>query len=283
MSQTPGICRWCELTTVIPDLSAPKNLARWSALEAAKRRLLIALEQLHLPPYVAGVAQRYPLTFQFLAPTVNADGTVAPVSTGHAEGLITINVEEADSDRREATRLALREPQRTLIGHMRHEIGHYLDWCYASKVDFTGYVELFGDPAAVDYEQAKQRHYSQGAPSDWPAHFVSAYASMHPWEDFAETVNAYLDMMAIAETANDQGLVIINTAATADMATIVAEVLRVAISISEFNSDLGLQLLLPEQLPPPTIAKLAYVHRLRMPEMRQRLIDSLASVAPVAA
>lgn len=283
MSSAPGICRWCELTTVIPDLSHPKNFARWGALEAAKRRLLIALEQLHLPPYIAGVAGKYPLTFHFLAPTVLTDGTVVPVSTGHADGLITISAEEADSDRREATRIALREPQRTLIGHMRHEIGHYLDWCYASRVDLPGYIDLFGDPSSIDYEQAKQRHYNDGPPADWPARFVSAYASMHPWEDFAETVNAYLDMMAIAETANDQGLANINTAATAEMPTIVSEVLRIAITISEFNSDLGLQLLLPEQLPPPTIAKLAYVHRLRMPELRQRLIDSLASVSPVAA
>ncbi len=262
-SEIAGICGWCELTKIIPDLSEPRNHARWTALEAAKRRLLISLEDLKLPPYVDGIAERYPLIFQFLAPTVDAAGNVQPVITGHAEGVITINVEEADSDRREATRIALGEPQRTLIGHMRHEIGHYIDWSYASHIDPQGYHELFGDPHAVDYEAARQRHYAEGPPSDWQAKFVSAYATMHPWEDFAETVNAYLDIMAIAETANDQSLAFINTSPSADIQTIVTSALKVAIAISEFNNDLGLQLLLPEQLPPPTIEKLAYVHSLR--------------------
>lgn len=271
------LCRWCELTKVLPDLSDPRNARRWRALESAKRRLLIALERLQLPPYIDGLQQHSPLTFQFLAPTPRPDGSTEPVSTGHAAGLITINVEEADSDRREATRLALGEPQRTLIGHMRHEIGHYIDWSYASHVDQEGYNALFGDPQAVDYEQAKQKHYDNGPPSDWPTRFVSAYASMHPWEDFAETVNAYLDMMAIAETANDQGLVTISTDPDADMTVIATEVLKLAIAISEFNSDLGLQPLLPEQMPPPTIAKLAFVHRLRSAELRQRLVDSLGA------
>ncbi len=273
----PGICQWCELTKIIPDLSQPANVARWSALEAAKRRLLIGLEQLGLPPYVGNMRDRFPLQFQFLAPTIQPDGSKVPVITGHAEGTITINIEEADSARREATRVALGEPQRTLIGHMRHEIGHYIDWSYAFRIAKQEYIELFGDPEAVDYAAAQQRHYSSGPPSDWSRRYVSAYASMHPWEDFAETTNAYLDMMAICETATDQGLAIIDTSPQANIAEVVTEALRIAIAISEFNSDLGLQLLLPEQLPEPTIAKLEYVHQLRLPETRRKMLAWLAA------
>ncbi len=123
----PSLCEWCQFTTLIPDLEQPINGVRWSALETAKRRLLAELEQLGLPPYIGQMRSTYPLTFQFAAPAI-INGETQSVITGHAEGVITINAEEADSDRREATRVALGEPQRTLIGHMRHEIGHYIDW-----------------------------------------------------------------------------------------------------------------------------------------------------------
>ncbi len=216
-----ALCEWCQFTTLIPDLDISPNLSRWIALEAAKRRLLAELEALDLPPYlgeahVGLVNQYFPLSFRFPAPAL-LDGVMQPVITGHAEGVITINAEEADSERREATRVALGEPQRTLIGHMRHEIGHYLDWCYAWQVAADKYRQLFGDPMAIDYEQSKQRHYNKGAPADWPTSFVSAYGSMHPWEDFAETVNAYLDLMAIAQTARDQKLEDIDTSYSAAM------------------------------------------------------------------
>ncbi len=175
------LCNWCQFTTCIPDLSEPDNQRRWAALEAAKRRLLAALQQLDLPPYIDHLTDQYPLAFEFRAPVL-VDGVLQTVSTGHAQGVITINAEEADSDRREAVRVALGEPQRTLVGHMRHEIGHYIDWSYAWQIARGEYIALFGDPHAVDYEQSKLRHYSTGAPTDWPLRHVSAYASMHPWK-----------------------------------------------------------------------------------------------------
>lgn len=256
------LCEWCQFTTLIPDLDDPQNVRRWGALETAKRRLLAELEQLKLPPYIEGLTDAYPLSFQFAAPTI-VNGVKQVAITGHADGVITINAEEADSDRREATRVALGEPQRTLIGHMRHEIGHYIDWSYAWQVKRQAYVGLFGDPMAIDYEQAKQRHYSRGAPADWHGKFVSAYASMHPWEDFAETVNAYLDLMAIAETARDQKLVDIDVSPAAEVSRIIQQTLPMAVAISEFNTDLGLQPLLPEQLSPAAVTKLNFVHSLR--------------------
>lgn len=269
------LCEWCQFTTLIPDLDVPQNVTRWGALEAAKRRLLAELEQLELPPYINDLTSVYPLSFQFAAPTI-IDGVKQPVITGHADGVITINAEEADSDRREATRVALGEPQRTLIGHMRHEIGHYIDWSYAWQVQRKRYTELFGDPLSLDYEQSKQRHYSQGAPADWPNKFVSAYASMHPWEDFAETVNAYLDIMAIAETARDQKLGDIDVSPAAEVSRIIQQTLPMAVAISEFNTDLGLQPLLPEQLSPTAVTKLSFVHGLRHPKIKEQWRAPLA-------
>ena len=275
---TSTLCEWCQFTTLIPDIDEPPNLSRWITLEAAKRRLLAELEQLGLPPYIDEMRSHFPLTFRFAAPSL-VGGGLQPVVTGHIEGEITINAEEADSDRREATRVALGEPQRTLIGHMRHEIGHYIDWSYASRIANQAYIELFGDPMALDYEQAKQRHYASGAPADWPTKHVSAYASMHPWEDFAETVNAYLDLMAIAETARDQKLSDIDTTHAADMSRIIQLTLPVAVAISEFNTDLGLQALLPEQLSPAAVKKLSFVHSLRNPEQKAKFKQQFSALA----
>lgn len=258
-----GLCRWCEFTTQIPDLTSPSNVRRWSELEAAKRRLLLQLEDLQFPPFVADTQSTHPLSFQFLEDSVAADGTHRQVTTGHFEGLITINLAEADSVHRERTRVQLGEPQRTVIGHMRHEIGHYIDWSWATRIDRAGYLRLFGDPASVDYAEAMDRHYRDGAPNDWANNHVSAYATMHPWEDFAETVNAYLDIMAIAATANDQGRSQFDLSGSADASSLVHSVLDIVVEVSEYNLDLGLQPLFPERLPPPVIKKLAYVHSLR--------------------
>jgi hypothetical protein len=159
----------------------------------------------------------------------------------------------------------LGEPQRTLIGHLRHEAGHYIDWSWASRTALTEYQSLFGDPSAIDYKMAIEHHYEHGPPVDWESRCVSAYATMHPWEDFAETVNAYLDIMAIAVTARDLGRSELDVSPAADAYQLVDAVLEIVVEASEYNFDLGLLPLLPEQLSPTVIEKLAYVHSLRSP------------------
>ncbi len=245
------ICWCCEYTTVIPDLQDANNTRRWRRLERAKRRLLLQLESCGLPPFVDGISDPYPLSFEFKAPTVTEAGETIGVITGHADGVITINAEEADHERREATRVILREPQRTLIGHMRHEVGHYIDWAYAYRFDKDDYVKVFGDPLATDYGRAKDWYYENGPEVDWESKYVSAYASMHPWEDFAECTNVYLDILSIAETANDQGFPTIATGPEAKLDEVIHDTLRLAVVISEFNCDLGLPPLLPEKIPVP--------------------------------
>jgi hypothetical protein len=269
---TPNVlCRWCRFTTVAPDSNKPGNLKRWATLEYAKRRLLLELQSLQLPPFVNEIASSHPLTFQFLEDSVDVNGQVQPVMTGHDMGLITINLMEAESVQREKLRVEFGEPQRTLIGHMRHEIGHYIDWVYASRIAPDEYNRLFGNPYESDYDVALKRHYEQGAPVQWDASYVSAYATMHPWEDFAETVNAYLDIMAIGATAVDQGLDTIDLSPHSDPSKIVQAVLQIAVTVSEFNFDLGLPSLLPERLSPAVIEKLSFVHRLRSPESIAKL------------
>lgn len=263
-SSEPGtLCRWCRFTIEIPDLRLSTNVDRWALLEFAKRRLLLDLEDLGLPPYRGDLQSSYPLRFKFIADARGADGAVEPVMTGHDSGVITINLREADSVQRERMRVELGEPQRTLIGHLRHEVGHYIDWSLADRFAADESHRHFGDPASIDYTQAMQDYYERGAPAGWEQHFVSRYATMHPWEDFAETANAYLDIMAIAATANDQGLSRIDLSPGADSDEIVLSVLEIVVAVSEFNSDLGLSPLLPEKLPRPVMRKLSFIHSLR--------------------
>ena len=186
-----SLCRSCRLTRVVPDLSVEGNTAAWYRLEVAKRRLVYTLLSLGLP--------FDSLVFEFLA---DAGPDAPPVLTGHAAGVITINIAEADDAERERRRHALREPYRTLLGHMRHESGHYF-WTHLIEANadrLARFRDLFGDDRE-DYATALQRHYENGPRADWQEQFVSAYASSHAWEDWAETWAHYLHMADTVEIA----------------------------------------------------------------------------------
>jgi hypothetical protein len=142
------------------------------------------------------------LAFDFLRPVPEGP----PVMTGHSEGIITLNVEEADDAVRERNRLNLNEPYRTLLGHFRHEVGHYYwDRLIAGSPLLAEFRDLFGDETE-DYAAALQRHYAEGPPPDWQDRFVSAYASSHPWEDWAETWAHYLHITDTWDTAISFGM-----------------------------------------------------------------------------
>jgi hypothetical protein len=204
-AQDPNpLCRSCRLTRVIPDLGKPGNQEAWYKLEAAKRRLVYSLLRLGCPLKSKADDPEQGLAFEFLADA----GTpgVPPVHTGHASGLITLNVAEADDAEREKRRVALHEPYRTLLGHFRHEVGHY----YWERLVQDGpghgrFRELFGDERK-DYAQALKGHYEKGPPADWQARFVSAYAASHPWEDWAESWAHYLHITDTLEIAAACGL-----------------------------------------------------------------------------
>lgn len=196
-------CISCRLTRTIPDLSSQENIVLWGRLEQAKRRVISALLALKLP--VASRVSEDPergLAFDFLRSPANGPR----VLTGHENGLITVNVEEADDVKREQIRAAMREPYRTLVGHFRHEVGHYYwDRLIAQSFWIGEFRSLFGDER-TNYEAALQRNYRQGPPANWPEQYVSAYASVHPWEDWAETWAHYMHMIDTLGTAKSFGL-----------------------------------------------------------------------------
>ncbi len=196
-------CRSCRLNRTIPDLSVKGNGELWGRIEVAKRRVVSSLVGLGLP-----IASRvdedpqYGLAFDFVRPAAQGDVVI----TGHSEGVITLNVEEADDARREEIREALHEPYRTLVGHFRHEVGHYYWYrLLAGSSWLEGFRDLFGSES-TDYVAALRTYHEQGPPADWRARFISAYASSHPWEDWAETWAHYLHMLDALGTASTFGL-----------------------------------------------------------------------------
>jgi hypothetical protein len=197
-------CIACSLNRVIPNLSDPEYRQRWHKIELAKHRLVYALLRWQLPLENKIQNPEQGLAFDFKADP-NCPNE-PKVMTGHDNGLITLNIAEANDVERAMARDNMDEVYRTLLGHFRHEVGHYY---WDILVDNTAFLEpcraLFGDER-MDYQQALDRHYHQGAPSNWMEHYISPYATMHPWEDWAETWAHYLHIVDVLETADSFGL-----------------------------------------------------------------------------
>lgn len=198
------LCTSCRLTAVIPNLQRDGALEAWGTIEAAKRRLIWGLRHLGLPIIGREEDPERGVVFHLLS---DADSPgEKKVLTGHQDGQIVLNIAEADQLERERRREQLGEPYRTLLGHFRHESGHfYWDQLIALGPHLEAYRSLFGDEQA-DYDAALKRYYEHGAPANWQEAFVSAYATSHPWEDWAETWAHYLHIVGTLETMAAVGL-----------------------------------------------------------------------------
>ena len=271
-----AFCAACAHNRTIPDLSDVANEARWRRLESAKHRLFYTLLRFRLP-LPRRPADPHGLVFDFLSdpPT----GGSPPVMTGHDSGLITINVAEADDAEREGRRAAMGELYRTLLGHFRHEVGHFFwERLVRDRGRLDGFRALFGDERR-DYRQALDAHYANGAPADWQARHVSSYASSHPWEDWAETWAHYLHIVDTLETARAFGLQVrpqIGPGSGSDPAlhatidgdpylahrieTLIDDWLPLTFAVNSLNRSMGQPDLYPFVLSPPAIEKLGYVH-----------------------
>ena len=208
MEQRDFLCQSCALTRIIPDLSIVGNREAWAKLEMAKRRLVYAVLSLELPMRSKAQDPERGLEFRFMSDSVSKNGDKSRVLTGHDNGLITINVAEADDVHREIQRQQHHEPYRTVLGHFRHEIGHYYwDRLIQGSEELERFRALFGDER-TDYQAALNKHYAAGPPADWAERFISTYASTHPWEDWAESWAHVMHMVDSLETAYAVGLAV---------------------------------------------------------------------------
>jgi hypothetical protein len=256
-SDEEGLCKACRLNDVIPDLAINGNRELWAKLELAKRRLLLQLDEVGLKYAAEDVGDELPLQFDFKASTPEAQ-----ILTGHADGRITINISEADSVERERVRKQMHEPHRTLIGHMRHEIGHYYWMTLVEGKCEDQCSAVFGDYRNPPYAEALKQYYERGPAADWQSAFVSAYATAHPWEDFAESWGFYFDMLAVVTTMHHH-----LPALTTDPSSLTIEALaktyqQLGLFFNEVNRTMGLKDLVPEVISPQVVKKLAFIDEL---------------------
>jgi hypothetical protein len=290
----PGaLCPCCLLTRTRPADSDAEGLAAFARTEAAKRRLHYQLVDLGLPvvPKVEDDARG--LAFDLLS------SAQTPVTTGHADGVVTLDLAEGHDAHREARRVELAEPYRTLLGHVRHEVGHYY---WVVLVEGNGLVpaggaildrfrELFGDERA-DYGRALERHYAGGPASGWNDTHVSAYATAHPWEDWAETFAHYLHIRDTLQTAGAYGMVVTGPdESLVDGGRLVAVPnelddgrvgrpfqqildtwLPLTYALNAVNRSMGADDLYPFVISPPVVEKLAFV--------REVIAGAAAATAP---
>jgi hypothetical protein len=266
------LCRACRHNRTIPDLTRPDAQLSWRKMEEAKHRLFYQLLRLKLPTPAQGEAQE-PLVFDFLADPPTSDGP--KVLTGHDDGLITISLAEADDVERERRRASMGEPYRTLLGHFRHEVGHfYWDVLVRDGGRLAECRAVFGNDEE-DYGEALKRHYNEGVPANWQENYISSYATTHAWEDFAETWAHYLHIIDTLEMARAFGLSVqpradhtgalaaeadIDVYGPGEIEPLVSTWLPIAFALNSINRCMGQTDLYPFVLSPPVVKKLGFMH-----------------------
>lgn len=256
--QVHPLCFGCRFNRYIPFLGKPENVLRWRKFEFAKKRLLFTLQQLQLPLENGFDAPGTGMQFDFVEDE-RSDPERYPESfshTGHSNGLITINVLEADDAAREGMRAEQNQNYRTLLGHLRHESGHFYYMLALRHEGFSdNFRKIFGEPR-MDYQGALNNFYQLGPRDGWRDSFISAYASSHPHEDWAESWGHYLHIYDSLETASALGI----TSEHPDSMTLTerfATWQNVSVSLNELNRSSGLPDVYPFVLNENVKAKMA--------------------------
>jgi hypothetical protein len=274
-SDPEPFCQACRHNGLVPDPNTEVGLKRWRRINDAQRNLFYAFLRWDLPHPTRKEDPEGGLLFDLKNDEILPDGSCKPALIGHDEGHIVIRTAEADDLTREQQRELMNEPYRTLLGHFRHETGHFI-WnrLVRDTEKFDSFRAVFGDERA-DYGEALQKHYGEGPPSGWGANYISYYATTHPWEDFAECFAHVLHIVDTLETAHIYGIALAPVAhtelaaeATFDPYTVldfnrIADVwIPLSVALNAIHHSMGERDLYPFILTPAIRAKLAYVHGL---------------------
>lgn len=251
-------CLSCDLTLTVPDLDEGQNIALWAEAEAAKRWALAGLMRWGYFIPTDGVD---PPKFRFLSERVTGGGSVKVVM-GHTSGVVTINVQEADPAIREFRRQQMEERYRTMTGHIRHELGHAL---FARLTGLDGFLPafraLFGDETQP-YAPALKAYYGAGPRADFASTHLTAYASAHPHEDWAETFAHCLNLVDMLDSARAAGLTSYETDPYRDSeaARVLLAAADVGIALNHVNRSMGMSDIYPFVFSGKTLEKLCFVH-----------------------
>lgn len=270
-------CRACQLNRTIPNLSDRENFQKWRNLEVAKHRLIYQLQRIGLD-LPSKMTNPDGLCFDFIAKTENPN-----IMTGHANGVITILLREADAASREQAKQVMNERYRTLIGHLRHEVGHYFWEQLISKDQdaLQSFRSIFGNEEE-NYNNALKKYYETGAHPNWSHSYISKYATSHPWEDWAETWAHYLHIMDMVETAHYFGLKVnkktfsknMKIAPSKDPYTIedfeiiVQTCVSLSFVVNSINRAMGIPDVYPFLITKVVLDKMKFVHQLLLPKRK---------------
>jgi hypothetical protein len=282
------LCYSCRLNKIIPDLNYPENIRLWCRIENAKRRCLYTVLDLGLPIVSYQENPKTGLAFEFMADSdtssefIDLYSSKNSIITGHRSGTITINIAEANPSAREEMREKMNELYRTLLGHFRHEIGHYFWMLLVTNTKWLQPArELFGDETQ-DYTRALKEYYANGPPADWAENYISAYASVHPWEDWAETWAHYMHIVDTLQTASDSGFTLHGApvSSPADMMNeqsqysqspevaratfdnLLHDWINLTIALNALNRSMGIQDVYPFVLTKRISEKLKFIHQI---------------------
>ncbi|WP_137132272.1 putative zinc-binding metallopeptidase [Rhizobium sp. FY34] len=268
-------CVSCRHNRLVPDTTTQEGLSQFRRISQAQRHLFYSLLKWDLPRTTRAEDPQGGLVFDFLVDEIKPDGTVVPAMTGHEDGLIAIRAAEANDATREQIRVSMNEPYRTMLGHFRHETGHYIwDKLVRDRGRLAPFRSAFGDER-LDYAEALRRNYENGPPVDWQEHFISTYAATHPWEDFAECFAHYLHIVDTLETARAFGMgtdpwghsdlsseVAFNPYRARDAAQLVEAWIPFSVAMNAVHRSMGVPDLYPFILTPTVVAKLEFIHGL---------------------
>lgn len=273
---TNPFCVACRHNRIVPVTTNQQGLARWQKIGQAQRHLFYSLLRWRLPRPGRDVDPQGGLVFDFLADELDANGNVIQAAmTGHEQGLISMRAAEADDATRESVRVKMGEPYRTLLGHFRHETGHfYFAQLCRDEATLNEARSLFGDERE-DYAAALQRNYEQGPPPDWQNRFISSYASCHPSEDFAECWAHFFHIVDTLETARSFGMstdprrhkdmsaeVDFNPYKAPDAQTLVDAWVPLSVALNSIQRSMGQPDSYPFVLSVPVVAKLGFINKL---------------------
>ncbi|WP_208995187.1 putative zinc-binding metallopeptidase [Roseibium hamelinense] len=245
------------MTITTPDIGLEENQELWKISEAAKRWVLANL--ISIGWFSAGDPGPRP-SFDLLAER-GTFGRSQPVM-GHADGHIVIDVAEADPTEIVRRRENLSEPYRTMLGHFRHEIAHFLFIRLSDETAFLPeFHALFGDEA-TDYGSALDNYYAQGPASNWRDNYITAYASSHPHEDWAETASHVLHLWDVIDSARAVGMAVQRQSPPAPREMDwLSEALDLGIALNHVNRSMGLEDLYPFVISPVVRQKLEMASR----------------------
>jgi len=250
-----GQCFSCTLTRTRPNDADAAGFVAFGEAERAKRHLIAELDELGFAVRSKVEDPENGLAFDLLS---SAQGAV---QMGHDQGVITIDVSESDPALRETVRVKLDEPYRTMLGHFRHEVGHYVEWQLVRGDLIEECRAVFGDEQE-SYQAAIDRHYAEGPPVGWETEYISTYATMHPFEDFAETFAHFLHIRDTVDTASRQGLVRADIQLQTFSQLVIEVWIPLALALNQINRSMGRDDLYPFVIPPVVLGKLDFVSRL---------------------